>query len=49
MLLSVPLTIAIKIALDSNANTRWMAVMLGPGIEPDALPTESAQVPETDL
>ena len=34
MLLSVPLTIAIKIALDSQPNTRWMAVMLGPRIEP---------------
>jgi predicted PurR-regulated permease PerM len=29
MLLSVPLTIAIKIALDSREETRWMAVMLG--------------------
>jgi predicted PurR-regulated permease PerM len=34
MLLSVPLTIAIKIALDSNDNTRWMAVMLGPRVAP---------------
>ena len=34
MLLSVPLTIAIKIALDSNDNTRWMAVMLGPRVVP---------------
>lgn len=34
MLLSVPLTIAIKIALDSNQDTRWMAIMLGPRIEP---------------
>ncbi len=49
MLLSVPLTIAIKIALDSNANTRWMAVMLGPGVEPEVLPAAAAQVPETDL
>lgn len=32
MLLSVPLTIAAKIALDSNEGTRWMAVMLGPRI-----------------
>ena len=31
MLLSVPLTIAMKIALDSNKDTRWMAIMLGPG------------------
>jgi len=34
MLLSVPLTIAIKIALDSQPNTRWMAIMLGPKIAP---------------
>ena len=34
MLLSVPLTIALKIALDSDPNTRWMAVMLGPPVTP---------------
>ncbi len=32
MLLSVPLTIAIKIVLDSREDTRWMAVMLGPKV-----------------
>ena len=37
MLLSVPLTIAVKIALDSQPNTRWMAIMLGQKIEPVAL------------
>ena len=36
MLLSVPLTIAMKIALDSNQNTRWMAIMLGPRIESES-------------
>jgi hypothetical protein len=30
MLLSVPLTITAKIALDSRDETRWMAVLLGP-------------------
>ncbi len=30
MLLSVPLTLAMKIALDSHQDTRWMAIMLGP-------------------
>jgi predicted PurR-regulated permease PerM len=30
MLLSVPLTITIKIALESSEETRWLAVMLGP-------------------
>ena len=32
MLLSVPLTITIKIALDSSDETRWLSVMLGPDI-----------------
>jgi predicted PurR-regulated permease PerM len=49
MLLSVPLTIAIKIALDSHDNTRWMAIMLGPGVESGFLPVNQAQVPETDI
>ena len=30
MLLSVPLTITIKIALDSADETRWLAILLGP-------------------
>ena len=30
MLLSVPLTIAIKIGLDSSDETRWLSVLLGP-------------------
>jgi hypothetical protein len=30
MLLSVPLTMTLKIALDSSQETRWMAIMLGP-------------------
>lgn len=31
MLLSIPLTIMVKIAVDANPNTRWIAVMLGSG------------------
>ena len=31
MLLSIPLTIMIKIILDDNENTRWMSVLLGTG------------------
>jgi predicted PurR-regulated permease PerM len=31
MLLSVPLTIMIKIALDTQENTKWIAIMLGSG------------------
>jgi predicted PurR-regulated permease PerM len=33
MLLSVPLTMTIKIALDSGEETRWMSVLLGAGSE----------------
>jgi AI-2 transport protein TqsA len=32
MILSVPLTMTIKIALDSNKDTRWIAVFLGPDV-----------------
>jgi len=31
MLLSVPLTLAVKIAMESNEDTRWMAILLGSG------------------
>ena len=30
MLLSVPLTMVVRIALDANPRTRWMAIILGP-------------------
>lgn len=33
MFLSVPLTIVVKIMLESNESTRWMAIMLGTGKE----------------
>jgi len=33
MLLSIPLTIMIKITLDSQPNTRWISIMLGTGKE----------------
>lgn len=32
MLLSVPLTMTVKIALESGSDTRWMAILLGPGL-----------------
>ena len=32
MLLSVPLTITAKIALDNNVHTRWIAILLGPRV-----------------
>lgn len=33
MVLSVPLTMILRIALDSNEDTRWLAVLLGPEVE----------------
>jgi predicted PurR-regulated permease PerM len=36
MLLSIPLTIMVKIILDANKNTKWIAVLLGTG---DSIPT----------
>jgi predicted PurR-regulated permease PerM len=33
MLLSVPLTMTVKIALESNESTKWVAVLLGPDIK----------------
>ena len=30
MLLSVPLTITVKLALDSKQETRWLGILLGP-------------------
>ncbi len=34
MLLSVPLTMIIKLALESRQETQWVAILLGPDIEP---------------
>ncbi len=36
MLLSVPLTMTIKIALETNPQTRWISVLLGPAAAPEA-------------
>ena len=35
MLLSVPLTMILRIALEANPRTRWMAIILGPETPPD--------------
>ena len=32
MLLSVPLTMIIKLALESGEQTRWLAILLGPDV-----------------
>ncbi len=44
MLLSVPLTMTVKIALESHEDTRWIAVLLGPEVK--APPSESAKPAE---
>jgi predicted PurR-regulated permease PerM len=38
MFLSVPLTMTLKIALDSREDTRWIAVLLGPDVEEKPAP-----------
>lgn len=35
MLLSVPLTVTVKIALDSREDTKWLSILLGPEIHND--------------
>ena len=46
MLLSVPLTITAKIALDSSEETRWLAILLGP--EKAAQPVPAKEPPEKE-
>lgn len=42
MLLAVPMTLLVKILLESNESTRWLAVLLGPASdEPDDRPLEA--------
>ena len=42
MLLSIPLTIMIKIALESQEDTRWIGIMLGAAEGSTNSPSESA-------
>ena len=49
MLLSIPLTIMVKIALENDPDTRWMGVMLGSGEGAPVLTKAEAQLSkETD-
>jgi predicted PurR-regulated permease PerM len=47
MLLSVPLTITAKIALDSRPDTRWLAVLLGPESGAQPLTETRPETPAT--
>lgn len=38
LLLAVPLTVTVKIALEARADTRWLAVLLGPDAPPGLTP-----------
>lgn len=44
MLLSVPLTMIVKIALESDDNTRWLGIMLGSGPPPDLVKPPAAEL-----
>jgi predicted PurR-regulated permease PerM len=46
MLLSVPLTMMVKIGLENKEDTRWMAILLGP--ESESAPAEKQSAPESD-
>jgi predicted PurR-regulated permease PerM len=37
MLLSIPLTMAVKILLETTEDTRWVAILLGPGLHEDGM------------
>lgn len=41
MLLSIPLTMAVKIAMEGKEETRWIAVLLGDGREAEALAAQA--------
>ncbi|HEB95235.1 MAG TPA: AI-2E family transporter [Sedimenticola thiotaurini] len=45
MFLSVPLTMTLKIALDSREDTRWIAILLGPEIGDDEEPAPAPRLP----
>jgi predicted PurR-regulated permease PerM len=38
VVLCIPLTMTLKFACENNNNTRWIAILLGPGITPEKAP-----------
>jgi predicted PurR-regulated permease PerM len=42
-LLCVPLTMTVKLACEASEETRWIAVMLGPGTSPEGTPAVSGK------
>ena len=42
MLLSIPLTIMIKIALENQPDTRWIGIMLGGAIDKESVSQEQS-------
>ena len=46
MLLSIPLTMIIKIALEQSAELKWVAVLLGPAPQTKAVPVEAQESAE---
>jgi AI-2 transport protein TqsA len=48
MLLSVPLTMLVKIALENDPGTRWIGVMLGQGVVPAVLQAEPPNSPPAE-
>lgn len=42
MLISVPLTVVVKLFLEQNDQSRWLAILLGPGDEAEAIEEEAS-------
>jgi len=43
VVLCIPLTMTLKFACENNSSTRWIAVLLGPGITPEEAPPASLE------
>lgn len=44
MVLSIPLTMILKLACESNESTRWLAVILGPEPSPESIPPAAKKI-----